>query len=182
LPTEDREVLTALLDGLTNFRAGVSADANMLMNRKIRPLIEMSDRLRTRADLSIPSATLCREVRGYGLYTPIEPLRFEAGVAHKVIVYAEVDNFSSQLNEKNLWQTRLQQELVLYTESGLPVWDTKEALSDECRNRRRDFYTVKIIQLPANLTMGRYVLKVSVTDEQAQRIAETSVPLAIVAK
>lgn len=182
LPTEDREVLTALMDGLFNFRAGVSADSNMLMNRKIRPLIEMSDRLRSRADLAIPNATLCREVKGFGLYTPIEPLRFEAGVTHKVIVYSEIENFSSQLNDKNLWQTKLQQSLVLYTESGLPVWDTKESLTDECRNRRRDFYTVKIIQLPPNLNMGRYVLKVSVTDEQAQRIAETSIPVAIVAK
>lgn len=182
LPTEDRETLTALMDGLFNFRAGISADSNMLMNRKIRPLIEMSDRLRSRADLAIPTATLCREVKGYGLYTPIEPLRFEAGIAHKVIVYSEVENFSSQMNDKNMWQTKLQQSLVLYTETGLPVWETKESLTDECRNRRRDFYTVKIIQLPPNLNMGRYVLKVSVTDEQAQRIAETSIPVAVVAK
>lgn len=182
LTTEDRELLTALMDGLTNFRNAVRADNNLLMNRKIKPLLDMSDRLRSRADLSIPNALLCREVKGFGTYTPLETTRFEAGKAHKVIVYSEVDNFSSVLNDKNLWETRLEQELVLYTESGLPVWEEKTPTMDVCRNRRRDFFIARIITLPANLTLGRYVLKVSITDSQAGRIAETSIPLAVVAR
>lgn len=182
LASEDRELLTALVDGLTNFRNGIRADNNMLMNRKIRPLIEMSDRMRSRADLSIPNALLCREVKAYGMYTPIESTRFEAGKAHKVIVYSEVENFASVLNDKSLWETRLEQELVLYTESGLPVWEEKTPTTDFCRNRRRDFFIARIVTIPANLTMGRYVLKVSVTDQQASRIAETSIPIAVVAK
>lgn len=182
LTTEDRELLTALMDGLTNFRNAIRADNNLLMNRKIRPLLDMSDRLRTRADLSIPNALLCREVKGFGIYTPLETARFEAGKAHKVIIYSEVENFSSVLNDKNLWETRLEQELVLYTESGLPVWEEKTPTSDLCRNRRRDFFIARIITLPPNLTLGRYVLKVSITDTQAGRIAETSIPLAVVAR
>lgn len=182
LTSEDRELLTTLMDGLTNFRNAVRADNNLLMNRKIRPLLDMSDRLRTRADLSIPNALLCREVRGFGTYTPLETARFEAGKAHKVIVYSEVENFSSVLNDKNLWETRLEQELVLYTESGLPVWEEKTPTTDLCRNRRTDFFIARIITLPANLTLGRYVLKVSITDPQAGRIAETSIPLAVVAR
>jgi hypothetical protein len=182
LASEDRELLTALVDGLTNFRNAIRADNNMLMNRKIRPLVEMSDRLRSRADLSIPNALLCREVKGFGTYAPIESTRFEAGKAHKVIVYSEVENFASVLNDKSLWETRLEQELVLYTESGLPVWEEKTPTTDFCRNRRRDFFIARIVTIPANLTMGRYVLKVSVTDQQASRIAETSIPIAVVAK
>jgi hypothetical protein len=182
LASEDRELLTALVDGLTNFRNSIRADNNMLMNRKIRPIVEMSDRLRSRADLSIPNAMLCREVKGFGMYTPIESTRFEAGKAHKVIVYSEVENFASVLNDKSLWETRLEQELVLYTESGLPVWEEKTPTTDFCRNRRRDFFVARIVTIPANLTMGRYVLKVSVTDQQASRIAETSIPIAVVAK
>ncbi len=182
LATEDREILTATLDGLTNFRNNVRADNNMLMNRKVRPLIEMADRLRSRADLSIPNAMLCREVKGFGTYTPIENNRFEAGIAHKVIVYAEVENFASRLNDKNLWETQLEQHLVLYSESGLPLWEDKVPTSDVCRNRRRDFFIARIMTIPANVNMGRYTLKVSVTDQQANRIAETSIPIAIVAK
>ena len=182
LPTEDREVLTALIDGLTNFRNGVRADTNMLMNRKIRPLIEMSDRLRSRSDLSIPNAVLCKEVRAWGNYTPIESQKFEAGMAHTVIVYAEVENFASTLNEKNLWETRLEGQLALYNESGWPVWEDKFPAIDVCRNRRRDFFLPRKVTIPASLNLGRYVLKVTVTDQQASRIAESSIPIVIVAK
>ncbi len=182
LPTEDREVLTALVDGLTNFRNGIRADTNMLMNRKIRPLIEMSDRLRSRADLSIPNAVLCREVRAWGNYAPLESNRFEGGVPHTVIVYAEVENFASTLNEKNLWETRLECQLALYNEAGWPVWEDKFPAIDVCRNRRRDFFLPRKVTIPAGLNLGRYVLKVSVTDQQASRIAESSIPIVIYAK
>ncbi|GIW76513.1 MAG: hypothetical protein KatS3mg104_1576 [Phycisphaerae bacterium] len=40
--------------------------------------------------------------------------------------------------------------------------------TDLCRNRRRDFFIARIITLPANLTLGRYVLKVSITDPQSR--------------
>jgi hypothetical protein len=183
LAPEDREVLTALVDGLVNFRNTVESDSNQLMTKKIRPIVEMADRMRSRSDLAIPTATLCREVKGFGSYTPLDSTRFAAGVAHKVIVYCEVDNFSSQLNDKNLWETRLAHELVLYTESGLPVWEDKQPeVPDTCRNRRRDFFIGKLVQLPANLNMGRYVLKVSVVDKQSNRVAETSIPISVVAK
>lgn len=183
LTQEDRDVLTALMDGLSNFRNAVRDDNNMLMNRKIRPLVEMSERLRARSDLSVPQAMLCKEVKGFGLYTPIDPPRFEGGVTHPVIVYCEIDNFSSQVNDKQLWETKLDQEIVLYTETGLPVWnDKKTQYTDASRNRRRDFFVNKIITLPANLTFGRYVLKVTMTDVHANRVAETSIPISVVAK
>ncbi len=182
LATEDREVLTALIDGLTNFRNGIRADNNLLMNRKIRPLVEMADRLRSRSDLSIPNAMLCKEVKGFGAYSPIESTRFEAGVPHKAIVYSEVENFASRLNDKNMWETQLEQQIVLYDDKGFPIWEDKVPSTDLCRNRRRDFFIARIITIPDKLNMGRYVLKVSVTDQQASRIAETSIPFSVVAK
>ena len=64
---------------------------------------------------------------GYGRYTPIDPARLSAGKEHSVVIYCEVENFSSQLNERKMWETRLTQEAVLYTETGLPVWPEKSA-------------------------------------------------------
>lgn len=186
LQNEDREMLCALLDGLSNFRTGLRADNNMLLSRKIRPLLELDDRLRTQAELAIPTLALCTEVKGFGTYTPIEPARFVAGASHRVIVYCEVDNFASQLDPQKRWETRLSQEVVLYTEQGgLEVWRDKAAgkpIVDYSRKRRRDFFIVKMIRLPVNLTIGRYLLKVSVNDLQASRVAENTVPVQIVAQ
>jgi len=183
LPSEDREMLTAVLDGLVMFRNTLRSDNNMLLSRKVRPLLEMSDRLRSQAELTIPTIALCSSVEGFGKYRPIEPARFAAGTDHKAVIYCEIANFCSNLNEAHEWETSLKQDMTLYTEGGIAVWSDKtEAIEDSARVRRQDFFINKRITIPANLTIGRYLLKVTVVDTQANRVAEATVPIAIVAK
>jgi hypothetical protein len=181
---EDRELLSAVMDSLTNFRNQLRSDNNMLFSKKIRPLLELTDRLRSQAELSVPTIALCTGVKAFGVYDPIDPARFIAGREQRVVVYCEVENFLSQPNDKNLYETRLTQDIVLYEESsGLPVWtDKKSTYTDVARHRRHDFFMGKIITLPATLTINRYLLKVTVEDQQARHIAENTVPVEIVAQ
>ncbi len=182
LPAEDRETLNALLDAISNFRNAIRTDPNLLSSVKLRPLLELSDRLHGQSDLRIPTLTLCTRVDGFGNYEPIEPLRFAAGKDHQAIVYCEVENFASQLNDKHLWETKLTQEVVLWTENGDPVWkDKNRPILDLARNRRRDFYLIRKITLPTTLGVNRYLLKVTIVDSQANRVAESTVPITIVA-
>jgi hypothetical protein len=185
LPSEDRELIAALMDALTNFRNQVRADNNMLLSKKIHPLIDLADRLRTQADLAIPKALLCSKVMGFGQYDAIEA-RFTAnGKEPEAILYCEVENFSSQLNAEQ-WSSELKLESVLYSEGSpqvLQVWaDKSETVKDSSRNRRHDFFLRKRITLPKTLSLGRYLLKVSITDVQANRIAETTLPIEVVAQ
>ena len=184
LPLEDRELVAAVLDGLTLFRNGLRADGNMLLSRKVKPLLDLADRLRSQADLNIPTLSLCTKVTTFGVYEPMDPVRFIAGKEHEAIIYCEVENFASTpMSDKKMWETKLSQEAVLYTESGMQVWmDKAGAVVDHARNRRRDFFIVKKIKLPAALTIGRYLLKVTVEDQQAKRVAEQTLPIEIVAQ
>lgn len=184
LPPEDRELLGAMLDALSNFRSQLRSDNNMLFSKKIRPLVELSDRLRSQAELSVPTVALCTKVSAYGVYEPIDPARFIAGQRQEAIVYCEVENFLSQPNDRNLYETKLTEDVVLYTESsGLPVWSApKDTVVDQARRRRHDFFLGKRIVLPSNLTIGRYLLKVTVEDQQARHIAENTVPIEILAQ
>jgi hypothetical protein len=183
LSAEDRELIAAVLDGLTNFRNGVRSDNNMLMSRKVRPLLDLADRLRAQADLVIPTLSLCTRVDGFGVYEPVDAARFTAMREHPVIVYCEVENFSSILTEKKQWETRLSQEVVLYTETGLPIWkDKTENIPDLARNRRHDFFVVKKTKFPGNIAVGRYLLKVTIVDQQASRVAEATIPVQFVAQ
>jgi hypothetical protein len=184
LAPEDRELLGAMLDALSNFRSQLRADNNMLFSKKIRPLVELSDRLRGQAELSVPTVALCTKVNAYGVYEPMDPARFIAGQRQEAIVYCEVENFLSQPNDKNLYETKLTEDVVLYTESsGLPVWSaSKDTVVDQARRRRHDFFLGKRIVLPSNLTIGRYLLKVTIEDQQARHIAENTVPVEIVAQ
>ena len=185
LRPEDRDVLAALMDGLSNFRDAVRSDSNALMSNKIKPLIDMADRLRSQTELTLTTVALCKQVKSYGVYTPFDSNRFVAGRENDVIVYCEVENFQSQLNSDSQFETRLSEETVLYTDSGMMVWPDKsepQAVVDVCRERRHDFFIANIVKLPASLTIGRYVLKLTVTDQLANRVAETSAPVEIVAQ
>ena len=183
LAAEDRELVASVMDGLTNFRNAVRADNNMLLSRKVRPLLELADRVRAQADLIIPTMTLCTRVDGFGVYEPVEPARFTAMKEHPVIVYCEVENFASHQNANRMWETRLSQECVLYTETGLPVWQDKtENIPDLARQRRHDFFVVKKTKFPANIAIGRYILKVTIVDQQANRVTEATLPVLFVAQ
>ena len=183
LAAEDRELVASVMDGLTNFRNAIRADNNMLLSRKVRPLLELADRVRAQADLIIPTMTLCTRVDGFGVYEPVEPARFTAMKEHPIIVYCEVENFASHQNANRMWETRLSQECVLYTETGLPVWQDKtENIPDLARQRRHDFFVVKKTKFPANITIGRYILKVTIVDQQANRVTEATLPVLFVAQ
>jgi hypothetical protein len=181
LPAEDREVLEALMDGLSNFRSNVRTDQNMLLSKKVRPLLDLAARLSSQSDLTIPTMALCRRVSGFGTYDPMDA-RFVAGNKVDAIVYCEVGNVSSTQNQDGVWESRLTQEAVLYTEGGQRVWSNPaRAIVDKSRNRRHDFCVAQMITLPANLSINRYILKVTVKDEQAKRLAEAAMPIQIVA-
>jgi hypothetical protein len=185
LPTEDRDMLSAIMDGLSMYRNNLRADNNMLLSKQVRPLLDMADRLRSLADLTIPTVALCSEVRGFGNYTPFDgdPPHFSAGVDHPAILYCEVQNFSARLNDTKMWQTELGQDAVLYTEGGMEVWrDKPQSVVDSARNRRQDFFIVQRMRLPATLPIGRYLLKVTIEDKQSHHVAEATQPLLIVAE
>jgi hypothetical protein len=181
LPAEDREIVTSILDGLGNFQSQVTADSNLLLVRKIQPLLEMADRLRSESDLSISTIQLCTKVDGYGMYK-LADTHYKSGQENPVIVYTEISNFTSELNESHQWETKLTQQAILYTETGIPVWPEKptaQSVVDQCRNRRHDFFVANVVRLPATLQPGRYLLKVTITDQLADRVAEATTPLEI---
>lgn len=182
LPGEDRELLTAVIDALSNFRNGVRADNNMLLSQKIKPLLDLAGRLRSQAELSIPTIALCSKVKRFGIYEPM-PGRFAAGrVSNFTLVYCELDNVSARKNEKGEWESRLSQQAVLYKEDGQAVWSNeRHSVTDRSRNRRQDFFSAQTIELLPSLAIGRYLLKVTVEDEQVRRVAEATVPIEIVA-
>jgi len=132
LAPEDRELLSALMDSLTNFRNQLRQNNNMLFSKKIGPLVDLSDRLKSQAELSVPTLTFVTGALAYGVYTPMSPARFIAGKVHTAGVYYEVENFTSQLNENKMYETKLTQSIVLYAESsGFSAWSDRKVILDD---------------------------------------------------
>ena len=55
------------------------------------------------------------EIDAFGNYEPITPLKFQQGQPISAAFYCEVDGFQSQMNEKQLWETKLSLELRLFS-------------------------------------------------------------------
>lgn len=183
LPADDRDAIAGLIDALVNYRNGLALDPTALPSKKLEALLKLADQLREQTELSIPTMTLCRKVDGYGIYDSM-PLSFKAGQEHETIIYCEVENFSSRFSEATkLWETKLTMEAVLYNSAGDELLKGKDNVpTDQCRKRRRDFFVVKRLKLPATLAASRYILKVTIVDEQARRVAEQSLNIMMMAQ
>lgn len=135
------------------------------------------------AALRITDFRLCSRVVNYGLYDEIESYKFQAMRPTPLLTYVEIEGFKSAPAGENRFVTRVRHELELYTEKGGELvysWPAAPA-EDVCGKVRRDFFLPRQIQLPSNLTVGRYRLKVRIVDEQSQHQAESVVAFAIVA-
>ena len=140
------------------------------------------------AGLTIKKAALCTNVDGYGRYETFPSYRFVAGVAQPVIVYVELERFAQRElvgpDGQARFETKLSQRLELYhVADDLNTWNrAAETVTDETRNRLRDYYLTNKVTLPANLGVGRYHLKVVMRDLIGERLSETIVPIEIVAR
>ncbi len=181
LPGEDRELVAALMDAMANLRTTAANDS--VRSKRVQPLIELADRLRSQGSFRISTLVLCHGMRGYGDYEPLPSTSLVAGREHGVVIYCELENFSSRLNDKKQWETSLTQQSVIYNETGQRVATLGKPChsTDTCRNRRRDFALGSVATIPKILAPGRYFLKVTITDEQSNQVAEASVGIQLVA-
>lgn len=140
------------------------------------------------AGLTIKKAALCTHVEGYGRYETFSSYRFVAGRAQPVIVYVELERFAQREvvgpDGQARFETKLSQRLELYhVADDLNTWNrAAELVTDETRNRLRDYYLTNKVTLPANLGVGRYHLKVVMRDLIGERVSETIIPIEIVAR
>ena len=182
LPADERNLLTTVIDSLGRFRVALG-NPQGLLSEKAEPLINLAAELNAQAPLSLPTVALCRKVTQFGVYDPIEPARFPAGQETPTIVYCEVEHFRSEPATEG-YQAKLSYEAVLYSDAdhSVSVITRKPAdVIDICRNRRRDFFLADRLTLPASLPVGRYLLKVTVVDQIANRVAEKTIPIVIAA-
>ena len=121
LPMEDREIVSAVMDALVNFRLTIRSDPNAMFQSKVRPLAQLSDRLRLRSDLQIPVISLASKVWGFGGYDPL-PAVISAQGNNERVIYYEVKDFSSRLLEGGMWETRLASQVSLIDDTGKTVW------------------------------------------------------------
>jgi hypothetical protein len=155
-----------------------------------RVLHDALDQLESGRQIRISDVALCTRVDGFGSYVPFASTSFLAGRPHRVIVYTEVESFAHRRIETDdnatlgdRWAVELSQAVELYLDrDGTPVWTRPaQIVRDTSRRKRRDFYLVDSLTLPANLSVGEYRLKVVMRDLTTDARDARSNPACIVA-
>jgi hypothetical protein len=171
--------LTAALQSISNSNtpAAVLAD-------RAAPLIDATKKWQPTAsadkDLNLPILALASRVDSFGVYNKLDP-KFTAGEKHTVILYCEVANFVPKKTSDGWYETHLSQQETIATEDGLLLWrPNPEDVEDRSKNLRKDFYLVKKLTIPDNLAVGKYALRMSVTDKNTNKIAVVTLPIEIV--
>ncbi len=137
--------------------------------------------------VTLRNAALCRRVSGFGVYEPFASHEFIAGQENRMIIYAEVEDFAvapaTTDGGRPGFAVSLEQEVVLYNEAdGLAVWrHDPQPVQDVSRRQRRDFWVVQMVALPANLGVGKYRLKVRVSDLHGSTVDEATLPVRLIA-
>jgi hypothetical protein len=133
--------------------------------------------------LLVRRSEFATRVDGFGQLQPITNRRFLPGRQNQVILYNELDGFTSERNEKGEWTTTLATRLqILAKHDGTEVWSRNWlAVTDASSVRREDFFVCEKVVLSEYLTVGTYILKTSVRDERTGAIAERSIEFSMVA-
>ncbi len=160
-----------------------------------RALREAAERTEGLLPLRIQEALLCREVYGYASYEPFYQrsgrVVLASGTPQRAIVYAELDRFVSEAVTKggvSGYEVDLRQKVeLIHLDRGasgqdLVAWEhPEERITDFCRRPRRDFFTLQIIDLPANLSIGKYNLRVTVRESTTGAVAQRVIPIDVLA-
>ena len=128
-----------------------------------------SDLQRVLSELSpvvIWKMALVTAVNSFGDYKAVNPPLFEAGRPIHVFCYCEIGNLHSEPTQDGRLRTFLAAALEVYDPTGKIVWQQKiPQIEDLVYTPRRDFFLPLEIKLPATLSPGEYVLKVTIEDK-----------------
>lgn len=141
--------------------------------RTIASLRKAMEHLRADADLEVRNLEFCRKIRSYGNYDVVKRdertgrVQFRPG--EQVLMYAEIENFKTERDSNGHHKTRLRSTIELYYAAGEGRREFVKRFSfrpteDLCRRYRRDYFHSYIIELPSDLKLGNYVLKLTVED------------------
>jgi hypothetical protein len=172
----------AYFTALGGLGGGMEADRARLLDATTA----LSDGVDSLRELSIRQVVLSQAVNGFGSFTPFDRNEFRRGEIPRILVYSELDHTTAQRQADGQFVVSLTQELALYKagkSDDKPLWSEQPVqIVDLCRNVRRDFFLVQLLQLPADLDRGEYELRVTVTDAASGSTATSLVPLKIVGR
>ncbi len=174
LAEESRLLITDSVDAVTAL-GRLLRDPLAGSGEALKAVERLRRSLQAEADLQIPAIALCTRVETFGRYDEIPPRMLRPYQANRVIVYCEVRNFLSRLEDSGLYHALVSSRFELFTKEGQSLWVHEEQLvEDLSKQHRQDLFLAQVVTFPADLQPDEYVLKVTVTDQLANKTNEAN--------
>lgn len=133
-----------------------------------------AQRLKERADLEVRNLAFCHEIAYFGNFTRFNRDEFQPG--DSVLLYAEIDNFKSELTIDGQYRTLLRSTIEVLSPSGEVRWQKEfPANEDLCINYRRDYFLNYRFNIADRLPLGPHTLKLTVFDELSGKMVSQSI-------
>ncbi|QDU79153.1 hypothetical protein Pla110_08580 [Polystyrenella longa] len=151
-------------------------DAQARATQTVAQLQTASQRLQEQANLELRNVNFCQEINSFGDYKKFAEDEFTPG--ERVLIYAEIANFKSELTSDARYRTLLKTTIEYYrvSDNGGPVaTETIQPKEDLCRNYRRDFFNGYNLHIPDNLTSGEYYMRLRLEDQLSDKFATETI-------
>ncbi len=125
--------------------------------------------------LQIRRFEICSRIHSFGRLDTFPANNFDPG--QPLLLYAEVDNFTSELTPGGSYRTQFEAELKLYEEGNTKAKETIALpdISDESTSERSDYYQSFELSLPSHLKSGQYSIRLRLRDRTSGKTAESTV-------
>jgi hypothetical protein len=174
IPTADQEFWTQVLWGVHSyFNHHQVPDPTARAAQTITQFNLAILRLKERAPLVLKNVIFSHKIAGFGEYETYPKDEFAPG--QRILVYAEIGNFHSELTEDGMYRTRIKSALQFFSADNPdePLESkTYPVTEDLCRNHRRDFFHSYVVDIPARCGQGRHMLNLIIEDELSGKTAE----------
>lgn len=142
-----------------------------------KSLDEAASRLGESAPLVVRGLAFATEIQSYGCYTPFA--KHEFGPEQEVLLYAEVENFTSERTPKG-FHTSFRSSYKVFDSGGHQVAEHEFPVIEEvCHCRRRDFFIGYHLRLPRRIFAGRHTLRLTIEDLKKGQIGQTSIDFTV---
>lgn len=180
---EQQAMAGRFIEALIAVQEGHGGEPGREAGRVLAHVDSLRDALLPAAELVLPALVICRAVKGFGQYEPLDPAQFPAGRDNEFVAYCEIRDFVSERRSDGAYQSRFGMRLGVFNRVGDRVHEMNvDEIIDRCRSQRRDCFLSPVVRLPATLAPGEYVLKVAISDKIGQKVAEQAAAFRIVAK
>ncbi len=177
LDASEQEFWQQLLWSVSNyFDAAAMPNRSDRFTQTVEQLRTAVARLQGDANLQLRNVAFCHKIVSFGNFERFE--RDEYSPGQLVLLYAEIANFKSAPQPSDgLYKTQIKSTIEIFRAGqGQPAKKMVfEPTVDLCRSHRQDYFHSYELKIPADLTLGPHVLKLTAEDMQSGKMTTYSV-------